>query len=153
MSAIRTVVRGAQRRRVATIVIVAATTMAVTATVLAGLLLAASSAPFANAFARQNGAHLTAVFDSAKTTKEEAAATASQAGQAIGPFPVATATMKDDPGIPPTPPLTVVGRADPGSDPIDKVTLLAGRWARTTGEIVVARANLRIPTGTVLRLT
>src|SRR4051794_38178154 len=134
MSAIRTVVRGAQRRRVATIVIVAATTMAVTATVLAGLLLAASSAPFANAFARQNGAHLTAVFDSAKTTKEGAAPPASRAGQATGPSPGPPPTMKDAPGTPPPPPLTVVGRADLGSDPIDKVTLLAGRWARTTGE-------------------
>ncbi|MCU7726849.1 FtsX-like permease family protein [Actinoplanes sp. KI2] len=152
MSAIRTVVRGAQRRRVSTIVIIAATTMAVTATVLAGLLLAASSAPFATAFARQNGAHLTALFDSARTTREQAAATASQAGQAIGPFPVATATVKQDPHNPPIPPLKVVGRANPGSDPIDKVTLLAGRWARTTGEIVVARTNLMIPTGTTLRL-
>ncbi|MFI5893482.1 FtsX-like permease family protein [Actinoplanes sp. NPDC051513] len=152
MSAIRTVVRGAQRRRVSTIVIIAATTMAVTATVLAGLLLAASSAPFANAFAQQKGAHLTALFDPAKTTEEQAAATSSQAERAIGPFPVATAVIKEDPGTPPTPPLKVVGRADPGSDSIDKVTLLAGRWARTTGEIVVARANLRIPTGTTLQL-
>jgi putative ABC transport system permease protein len=152
MGAIRTVVRGAQRRRVSTIVIIAATGMAVTATVLAGLLLAASSAPFANAFARQHGAHLTALFDSAKTTKEQAAATASQAGQAIGPFPVATATIKEDPHNPPIPPLKVVGRANPGSDPIDKVTLLAGRWARTTGEIVIARTNLMIPTGTTLHL-
>ncbi|WP_433379438.1 FtsX-like permease family protein [Actinoplanes sp. CA-142083] len=152
MSAIRTVVRGAQRRRVATIVIVAATAMAVTATVLAGLLLAASSAPFANAFAQQNGAHLTAVFDAAKTTKEQAAATASQAGQATGPFLVATAVVKEDPSTPPTPPMKVVGRADPSGDPIDKVTLLSGRWAQTTGEIVVARTNLRIPTGTTLQL-
>ncbi|NMO50121.1 FtsX-like permease family protein [Actinoplanes sp. TBRC 11911] len=152
MSAIRTVVRGAQRRRVSTIVIIAATTMAVTATVLAGLLLAASSAPFANAFAQQHGAHLTALFDAATTTKEQAAATASQAGQAIGPFPVASVSSRPGPGTPPLPPLTVAGRADPGSDPIDKVTLLAGRWARTTGEIVLARTDLMIPTGTTLHL-
>lgn len=152
MSAIRTVVRGAQRRRVSTIVIIAATAMAVTATVLAGLLLAASSAPFANAFAQQHGAHLTALFNSAKTTREQAAATASQAEQATGPFAVATAVVAQDQGQPPTPPLTVVGRADPASDPIDKVTLLAGRWPRAPGEIVVARTNLMIPTGTTLRL-
>src|SRR3954467_356684 len=101
MSAVRTVVRGVQRRRVSTIVIIAATGMAVTATVLAGLLLAASSAPFAHAFARPHGAHLTALFDAAKTTREQAAATAAQAGQAIGPFPVATATSKEDPHNPP----------------------------------------------------
>jgi putative ABC transport system permease protein len=152
VSAIRTVVRGAQRRRVSTLVIIAATTMAVTATVLAGLLLAASSAPFATAFNKQHGAHLTAVFDAAKTTQQQAAATASQAGQAIGPFPVATVTTKPDPGTPPLPPLKVVGRADPGSGPIDKVTLLAGRWARNAGEIVVARTNLMIPAGTTLTL-
>jgi putative ABC transport system permease protein len=152
MSAIRTVVRGAQRRRVSTIVIIAATAMAVTATVLAGLLLAASSAPFANAFAQQHGAHLTAVFDAAKTTRAQAAATASQARLAIGPFPVATAVTKQDPRNPPLPPLKVVGRTDPGSDSIDKVTLLAGRWARTTGEIVVARTEIRIPAGTTLEL-
>jgi putative ABC transport system permease protein len=126
--------------------------MAVTATVLAGLLLAASSAPFANAFAKQHGAHLTALFDSAKTTKEQAGTTASQAAQAIGPFPVATVSTTPDPRNPPVPPLKVVGRADPGSDPIDKVTLLAGRWARTTGEIVMARTDFMIPTGTTLHL-
>jgi putative ABC transport system permease protein len=152
MSAIRTVVRGARRRRVSTIVIVAATTMAVTATVLAGLLLAASSAPFANAFAQQKGAHLTALFDSAKTTGAQAAATASQAASAIGPFPVADAVVKEDPRHPPTPPLKVVGRADPSSDPVDRVTLLDGRWARAAGEIVMARTDLRIPTGTTLQL-
>src|SRR6185436_13204626 len=85
-------------------------------------------------------------------TKEQAAATASQAGQAIGPFPVATAAMREDPHRPPTPPLKLVGRADPSGDPIDKVTLLAGRWARTTGEVVIARTNLMIPTGTTLQL-
>jgi putative ABC transport system permease protein len=153
VSAIRTVVRGAQRRRVSTIVIVAATTMAVTATVLAGLLLAASSAPFADAFAQQHGAHLTALFDSAKTTREQVAATASQAAQATGPFPVATVTTKEGPQAPPLPPLKVVGRADPSGDPIDKVTLLAGRWARTTGEIVMARTDVMIPTGTTLQLS
>jgi putative ABC transport system permease protein len=155
VSAIRTVVRGAQRRRVSTVVIVAATAMAVTATVLAGLLLAASSAPFANAFAAQHGAHLTAFFDST-TTKEQAAATASQAGQALGPFPVASVETKPEgpPGPGPgLPPLKVVGRTDPGSDPIDRVTLLSGRWARTTGEIVMARGDLRMPPGVVLRLT
>jgi len=152
VSAIRTVVRGAQRRRVSTIVIVTATTMAVTATVLAGLLLAASSAPFANAFAAQHGAHLTALFDAAKATREQAAATASQAAQAAGPFPVARVVTEKDPHAPPLPPLTVVGRADPDGDPVDKVTLLAGRWARNPGEVVVARTNFMIPTGTALRL-
>jgi putative ABC transport system permease protein len=152
VSAIRTVVRGAQRRRVSTIVIIAATTMAVTATVLAGLLLAASSAPFANAFAQQKGAHLAAFFDSKATTSQQAAATASKADQALGPFPVATAVVKEDPGTPPTPPLKVVGRPDPSGDPIDRVTLLDGRWPRAAGEIVTARTNVRIPTGVVLHL-
>ncbi|GAA0493239.1 hypothetical protein Ade02nite_70130 [Paractinoplanes deccanensis] len=154
MSAIRTVVRGAQRRRVSTIVIIMATAMAVTATVLAGLLLAASSAPFANAFAQQHGAHLTAIFDAAKTTKDQAAATAGQAEQTAGPYPVTTvtATPQGAPPGPGGPQLKVVGRADPGGDAIDKVTLLAGRWARAAGEIVVARGDVRIPTGIVLRL-
>jgi putative ABC transport system permease protein len=139
---------------VSTVVIIAATTMAVTATVLAGLLLAASSAPFAHAFATQRGAHMTALFDSAKTTRAQAGATASQAGQAIGPFGVAAVTFQPQgPPGPPLPPLTVVGRPDPSGDPIDRVTLLAGRWARTTGEIVMARTDLRIPTGTILTLT
>ncbi|MFG1992621.1 ABC transporter permease [Actinoplanes sp. NPDC048988] len=153
MSAVRTVVRGAQRRRVSTIVIVAATAMAVTATVLAGLLLAASSAPFATAFAGQRGAHLTAFFDASTTTSEQAAATASQAERAAGPFPVATAAVRPEglPGIP-FMDLRVAGRADPARDPVDKVTLLSGRWARATGEVVVARGHLRIPPGSVLRL-
>jgi len=155
MSAIRTVVKGAQRRRVSTIVIVAATAMAVTATVLAGLLLAASSKPFANAFAAQHGAHLTALFDAAKTTKEQAAATASQAQQAVGPFAVTTVKAKLDDGPmqgPGIPPLKVVGRSNPGGDAIDKVTLLSGHWPAATDEIVIARTNLRLSAGTTLKL-
>ena len=69
MSALGKVVRsGVGRKRVQTVVIGLAAAMAVTASVLAGSLLVASSAPFDRAFAEQNGPHLAAQFDADKTT-------------------------------------------------------------------------------------
>lgn len=139
MSALGRVVRsGVGRRRVQTAVIGLATTMAVTASVLGGSLLVASTAPFDRAFVEQNGAHLAAEFDAGRTTPAQLSATASAPGVAAssGPFPTVTITpTADGPGD--LPPMSVVGRADPGG-PVDAVTLTDGTWADSADEIVVS---------------
>ncbi|MFD4506979.1 FtsX-like permease family protein [Streptomyces sp. NPDC058457] len=134
MSALLRVVRsGMTRRRTQTLVITLATLLAVTASVLAGALLAASRAPFDQAFARQRGAQLAAQFDARRATTAQLAASAHAPGvtDSSGPFPTATATP-DHAGA-----LSVVGRAHPGGA-VDRVTLTEGRWPRRTGEIVLA---------------
>ncbi|MCZ4103683.1 ABC transporter permease, partial [Streptomyces sp. H39-C1] len=145
MSALGKVVRaGVGRRRVQTLVMMLTTMMAVTASVLAGGLLVASQAPFDHAFARQNGAHLTAQFDAAKATAAQVTATAHVAGvtAAGGPYPVLSLRPhigENGSGMPPggrMPELTFVGRADAGGA-VDDLDLVDGRWATGLGETVL----------------
>lgn len=163
MSALGRVVRsGVGRRRVQTVVIMLVTTMAVTASVLGGSLLVASSAPFDNAFARQNGAHLTAYFDATKTTSAQLAATADADGvtAASGPFRTAsitptidsTTTCSSTECTQSLPSLTVAGRADPDGA-VDKIGLVDGRWATSPDEIVMsADSDVLVRIGETLRL-
>ncbi|MEO6090478.1 MAG: FtsX-like permease family protein [Umezawaea sp.] len=145
MSALGKVVRsGVGRRRVQTVVVGLAAAMAVTASVLAGSLLVASSAPFDTAFTEQNGPHLAAQFDAGKSTAAvlEASKTATGVTGAAGPFPTASAVPTLDTG-PKLPPMTVVGRADPGG-PVDAVSLVEGTWVTGPGQVVVS-ADFRMP--------
>ncbi|HTJ32315.1 MAG TPA: FtsX-like permease family protein [Dactylosporangium sp.] len=138
------VVRAGGRRRVQTVVMTLTTLLAVTASVLAVGLLVAASEPFARAFARQHGAHLTAQFDATKATAEQLSATAHAAGvtAAAGPFPTVdlqprTVTQRQfgpPPGID-LPSMTIVGRPDPGTD-LDVLELTDGKWPTGPGEIV-----------------
>lgn len=138
MSALTRIVRsGVARRRVQTIVIGLATLMAVTASVLGASLLAASSAPFDKAFAKQHGSHLTAQFDASKTTTAQLSATAESSGvsAAAGPYPTASITpLINGMG---SAPLTVVGRDTPGGS-VDDITLTTGTWVTGPGEIVLS---------------
>lgn len=155
MTALGRVVRsGVGRRRVQTVVIGLVVMIAVTAAVLGGSLMVASSAPFDRAFAQQKGAHLTAQFDAAKTTAAQLEASARGSGvvAAAGPFRVATISAVDGRDRP-VGPITVAGRADPGG-PVDAVTLTEGRWASGPGEIVLHDDGRGRPVtvGEVLRL-
>jgi putative ABC transport system permease protein len=149
MSALSKVIRaGVGRRRVQTVVMMLTTMMAVTASVLAAGLLAASQAPFDHAFAKQNGAHLTARFDGTKVTAARVAATAHVSGvtAAAGPNPVLSlrphvgANNSAMPLGVQLPPMTVVGRADTGG-PVDALDLTDGRWATGAGQIVLNAVN------------
>jgi putative ABC transport system permease protein len=145
MSALGKVVRsGVGRRRVQTVVIGLTAAMAVTASVLAGSLLVASSAPFDTAFTEQNGPHLAAQFDAGKTTAAvlEASKTAAGVTGAAGPFPTASVVPTLGTG-PKLPPMTVVGRADPGG-PVDAVALVEGTWVTGPGQVVLS-ADFRVP--------
>jgi putative ABC transport system permease protein len=146
MSALGKVVRaGVGRRRVQTVVIGLVVLIAVTAAVLGGSLIVASRAPFDRAFAQQQGAHLTAQFDPAKTTTAQLSATANATGvtASAGPFPTAVITPSDE--RTPSRPLTVVGRPAPDGS-VDAVTVSQGRWATGPGEIVLQK-DLRLPPG------
>ena len=158
MSALGKVVRsGVGRRRLQTFVTGLATMMAVTASVLGGSLLVASTAPFDHAFAGQHGAHLTVQFDAGETTAAQLSASAQATGVTATAGPFATATISpqgprsDLPGGGGLAPMTVAGRADPGG-PVDHVALTSGHWATDPGQIVLSEAYGRLPLGTVLHL-
>ena len=136
MSALTKVVRaGVARRRVSTLVVVLATAAAVTSGVLGAGLLVASKAPFEHLFSRQHGAHLMVEVDPAKATTAQLAATAKLDGvQAVaGPFPTTQVSL----GVPEAPKVDVVGRDQPQSS-VDSLTLIKGRWPRTSDEAVLS---------------
>lgn len=128
-----------KRRRVQTIVI-GLVVFCSTATVLLALaVISAARAPFDAAFEGERGAHVSALFDPAKASAEQLAATAHRPGveAAAGPFDQAVVTIPTDwvghaPG-----PLTLVGRPDPAAAPVDQVEVLTGRWATAPGEVVI----------------
>ncbi|MET9178666.1 FtsX-like permease family protein [Kitasatospora aureofaciens] len=128
-----------KRRRVQTVVI-GLVVFCSTATVLLALaVISAARAPFDDAFEAERGSHVTALFDPAKASAEQLAATAHRPGveAAAGPFDQAVVTIPADwVGRPPGP-LALVGRPDPASAPVDRVELLAGRWAAAPGEVVI----------------
>ncbi|MFI9152465.1 ABC transporter permease [Streptomyces sp. NPDC053367] len=134
----RVVRSGVGRRRVQTVVIALATMMAVASAVVAGSLMVAAHAPFDHAFARQQGAHLTAQFDPAKASAAQLVETGELAGVTAraGPYPATGFRPVDQVGFP-LPTLTLVGRPGPDGD-VDRVDLKSGRWARKPGEIVLA---------------
>ncbi|MEV6399324.1 FtsX-like permease family protein, partial [Streptomyces sp. NPDC051907] len=148
MSALGTVVRsGVGRRWVQTLVVGLATMMAVAASILGGSLLVVSSAPFEDAFARQQGAHLSLQFDAGKASAAQLSRSRDAEGvsSAAGPFRTATLTPRPDGWKNPGWPMTVVGRGDPGRA-VDEVTLLDGRWPTRPGEIVLSAGSALIPT-------
>ncbi len=133
--------RAAVRRRKLQTVVIALVIMLSTTTLIFGLsLLQAANAPFDDAFAAARGAHDTAAFDPAKATDDQLLATARAPGvtAAAGPFPTAVLPRMStsdlhrgiDEGA------LLVGRADPGG-PVDRLSIVAGRWVRSPGEIVV----------------
>lgn len=141
MSALGRVVRsGVGRRRVQTLVIGLATLMAVTASVLAGSLLVASSGPFDDAFARQRGAHLNAQLDAGRATVAQLSASGETAGVSAASGPFGTVSVAPRHGAMPLPPLTVVGRDTP-EGPVDELTLTTGSWAGRPGEIVLSAGD------------
>ncbi|MFF4728250.1 FtsX-like permease family protein [Streptomyces mirabilis] len=155
MSVLGRVVRsGVGRRRVQTFVIGLTMTMAVTAAVLGGSLLVASSAPFDHAFAREHGAHLSVQFDARRATAARLSASAQAPGvaEAAGPFGTATVTPHTDiedmgggmDGAIDGVPMTVVGRAEPHTG-VDRVALTEGRWAERPGEIVISDGSQPFP--------
>ncbi|GIG68127.1 ABC transporter permease [Phytomonospora endophytica] len=149
MSAVGRVMRaGAARRRVQTTVIVLAAMMAVTASVLGGGLLVVSSAPFDDAFAEQNGAHLTATVNAAPGA---VAASANAAGvtATAGPFPLVT--VVPEAGGERTMPFTFAGRDTPDAE-VDAISVVDGEWADEPGEVTLAagEGGTSVPPGATM---
>jgi putative ABC transport system permease protein len=136
----RVVRSGVGRRRVQTMVIAVAVMMAVASAVVAGSLMVAADAPFDKAFARQNGAHLTAEYDPAKASTAQLDATGRLDGvtATAGPYPVTTVDAVAAVGGHLRPPLTLAGRSAPHTD-VDDLDLSTGRWATKPGEIVLTQ--------------
>ncbi|MFD9454529.1 FtsX-like permease family protein [Streptomyces sp. NPDC059985] len=139
MSAVWRAARAAvRRRRVQTTVIGLVVLCATTTVLLALALLSAASAPFDRAYSAQRGAHVSATYDPARVSDAQLTETARRPGVAAasGPFHQAVVTVPGDWLWMPRGPLTVVGRAGPDG-PVDRIDVLAGRWASAPGEIVV----------------
>ncbi|WP_394427854.1 ABC transporter permease [Streptomyces sp. SGAir0957] len=137
----RVVRSGAGRRRAQSSVIALATMAAVAAALLGGSLLTASKAPFADAFARQRGAHLSVHFEADTVAREQLARTARAAGvsAASGPFRTVSAVPRTDEGRDLSP-MAIVGRSRPGGK-VDALAMTAGRWAERPGEIVLSAGD------------
>ncbi|GID14675.1 FtsX-like permease family protein [Actinocatenispora rupis] len=140
MSAVWVACRAAvRRRRLQTVVVGVVVGMAALTLVFALGLLSASHRPFEQAFAAAHGAHLTATYDPTTVTDARLRATRTTAGvtAAAGPYHTATLPRPMSGARTRLPEGTVlVGRASPGG-PVDTLTLRAGRWARSAGEVVV----------------
>jgi putative ABC transport system permease protein len=124
-----------RRRRLQTIVIGVVVGLSAMLSVVALGLLAASTAPFEQAYARLQGAHLTASFDASRTTAEQVSTAARQPGVAAtaGPFPQVVLTVEHV--FPPS--MTVVARAGSGG-PVDRLNVWKGHWLTGPGQIVLA---------------
>ncbi|MGD0065189.1 MAG: ABC transporter permease [Streptosporangiaceae bacterium] len=126
--------------------IIAVVVLAATATSVVALgLLANAHGPFDRAFARQNGADVTAVVDPSVATPPEIAATTRLSGvtAAAGPYSgVSIAAQVTVPGVTGSSPdsLRLVGRSSPGG-PVDDLTLDQGNWPAGDGQIVMARGD------------
>ncbi|MEV6893078.1 FtsX-like permease family protein [Kribbella sp. NPDC051137] len=135
MSAVWPVARAAvRRRRVQTVVISVVVLLSTTMIVVALGLLAASSGPFDQAYAKQSGSQLTASYDRSKVTDAQLTQAAKSAAAVAGPFAQKTLEL----GGPMADSLDTVGRADPGGA-VDRLNVWQGRWATKTGEIVLNR--------------
>lgn len=136
MSAVWPVSRAAvRRRRLQTVVIGVVVGLSTTMIVVALGLLAASSGPFEQAYARQSGAHLVASYDRSKVSDAQLTEAAGKAEAKAGPFGLADLELNT--GGPPIP-LVVAGRADPGGA-VDRLNVWEGRWPDKPGEIVLNR--------------
>ncbi|MGH2517444.1 MAG: ABC transporter permease, partial [Ktedonobacterales bacterium] len=127
-----------RRRRVQTIVIFVIVALTAGVGTLGIQVLNSSSAPFDHVFEQNAGAHLQAVFDGQVVTPDQLAATSTlpNVTSSAGPWPssavpFANGTTKAL--------LLVLGRSDPGG-PVDRLQIVAGRWATQPGEIVLTRS-------------
>jgi putative ABC transport system permease protein len=134
---------GLSGRRVQTAVIALVVLAATAACTLALGLLTDSNAPFDHAFAAQRGAHVTAtVTPSAQLATARPFGVTAQAGPFAETTDSVTIAIAGRPGGGPQgvyqTQLTLAGRGSPGG-PVDDLTITAGRWASSPGEIVLDR--------------
>jgi putative ABC transport system permease protein len=135
-----------RRRRLQSLVIGAVVLLSTATAVLAVGLLAASDAPFDQAFARQYGAHATGSFDAGLASADQVAATRTRPGVVAAAGPYDAVTVGVDAGDIPLGRASVVGRSE-GDAPVDRLTVDSGQWLTGPGQIVLSR-ELAGPPGT-----
>ena len=146
MSAVLSAGRSGIRGRRLQAVIIAVVLLAATATSVVALgLLANAHGPFDLAFARQDGADITAAVDRSAATPAQITATTRLPGvtAAAGPYPGVSVTARvTTPGLAgsSSAPLRIVGRSAPGG-PVDDLTVVQGHWPAGDGQIVMARGT------------
>jgi putative ABC transport system permease protein len=133
---IRTATGGMRRHKVQAGVIGMVLLIATASATLGLALLAASSAPFRQAFAAQDGAHVTLTADPARAGTARLAQTRSLPGvtAVAGPFGVATVQTSQDGQ--PWGQFVLAGRAAAGG-PVDNLVLDGGHWADGPGQLVI----------------
>ena len=144
MGAVRTkTVADLRHRRLQAVVIGTVLFLASTAATLALSILVESNAPFEQAFASANGAHVVVDYDGRLSAAQLASTeTAPGVTSAAGPWPVTDGAINHPKG-------GLIegarfsGRPDPGSA-IDRITVAAGRWWRAPGEVVLDRDTARL---------
>jgi putative ABC transport system permease protein len=147
--AVKVAWRGLTGRFLQTAVIALVVLASTAASTLALGMIADTNAPFDHAFVKDHGAQVAVTADTSTASAAQLAATTRLPGvtAAAGPFPQtqvtvhiglsgAAGTLEQQ--------LLVTGRASPGG-PVDDLSLDAGRWAKTTGEIVWARGRTSVP--------
>ena len=147
MNAVITKVLGDLRRRRLQAAVIAFVIFLASGTTTLGLtLLQTSSHPWERAFEAQRGAHLTVLFDRHKVDPEQLARTPGLIGasQVGGPWPWVETSYElgahmaiGGGGF--KFPLITVGRESPQAD-VELLRLVAGRWVRGPGEIVITRS-------------
>src|SRR5262249_34637554 len=127
-----------RRRRLQAVVVFIIAALAAGVGTLALEILDASSAPYERAFEQNAGAHFDVQFDGRKVTEAQLGATTQlpDVTATAGPWPLTITPFGY--GTAKTP-LYVIGRADPGGS-LDRLQVVAGRWARQPGEIVLTRS-------------
>ncbi|MBO0833037.1 MAG: FtsX-like permease family protein, partial [Actinobacteria bacterium] len=155
---------GLTRRRLQTIVIGLVLLVSCAASVLALGLVVESESPFDHAFAAQHGADVTAVFNPARASAAQLAATAHLPGvtAAAGPFGQVTVSAQAPApeqfggGTVQLPPITLAGRASP-TGPVDQIALQSGHWPTAPGQVVLAAGQsgpqIGLPLGAKITLT
>lgn len=140
-----TVLSDLRRRKLQTLVIAFVMLLSSGAATLALNLLVESDAPYEHAFARANGPHLTLTTSPGRVTETQLRGTASARGvtATAGPWPKVVTTIVTSGKLGAAGPqqalaATIVGRETPETS-VDRLTLESGRWARSGGEVVLAR--------------
>jgi putative ABC transport system permease protein len=146
---IRAAWRGVTGRPLQATIIALVALVSTAASALALGMAVEANAPFDHAFARDHGAHVSIVVDTARAAPSRLAATTRLRGvtAAAGPFPLtevsaritlagATGALNQQ--------VVLTGRPAPGG-PVDDLALDAGRWADRTGEVVWARSRTSLP--------
>jgi putative ABC transport system permease protein len=139
----RAAAAGLRRRRLQSVVLGVVLLLSSAAATLALAILVESRAPFDAAFTAANGAHLVIDFHPVDDPAILAAtATSPGVTGSVGPYEF-TRGMVGDPKSRIAAGLELAGRSDPDTV-VDRITVLAGRWWRGPGEVVLGQSTAHL---------